>query len=215
MKDLISNFKDKSLIEQALTHPSFSKNGADYERMEFLGDHVLGIVIAEELYSRFKDENEGQLTKRLAGLICGASLVEVARKLKLGEQLKMASSEAAAGGRDNKSTLENAMEALIAAIYLDQGLEAARKFILAGWNDLIDNMNEPPKDAKSTLQEWAQGRGLPLPEYIVTSTEGPSHAPIFEVEVSVEGLPKQRGVGSSKRIAEQEAAKKALKKITS
>ena len=206
-------FNNKKLIEQALTHPSFSKTGADYERMEFLGDHVLGIVIAEILYKRFPNENEGQLTKRLAGLICGDTLVTIARALKVGDHLKMAQSEAAAGGRENRSTLENTMEAIIAAIYLDQGLEVAREFITRAWMDAVENMQLPPKDAKSSLQEWAQGRGLPLPEYEVISTTGPSHAPIFEVQVSVKGLESKTGGGSSKRVAEQEAAKNLLAQI--
>ena len=213
-KALSITFKDKKLIEQALTHPSFSKTGADYERMEFLGDHVLGIVIAEILYKKFPDENEGQLTKRLAALICGDTLVNIAKKLNLGEHLHMAPSEVAAGGRENRSTLENAMEATIAAIYLDQGLEVARNFITRHWEENVENMQLPPKDAKSSLQEWAQGRALPLPEYEVISTTGPSHAPIFEVAVKVQGLEVKTGKGSSKRIAEQEAAKEVLKSIT-
>lgn len=204
-------FNDKKLIEQALTHPSFSKTGADYERMEFLGDHVLGLVISEVLYKKFPAENEGQLTKRLAGLICGNSLVKVAKKLKLGDHLRMAQSEVSSGGRENKSALENAMEATIAAIYLDQGLEVAREFILRAWADIIDDMIEPPKDAKSTLQEWAQARALPLPEYLVVNMSGPSHSPSFEVRVSVQGKDDCIGKGTSKRIAEQEAANAMLK----
>ena len=213
-KTLGIKFKNKKLIEQALTHPSYSKTGADYERMEFLGDHVLGLVIAEVLYKKFPAEEEGQLTKRLAGLIRGSSLVQIAQKLKLGEHLKMAQSEVQAGGRNSKSALENAMEALIAAIYLDQGLEVARNFITNHWADIIDNMIEPPKDAKSALQEWAQGLGLPLPEYEVVVTTGPSHAPIFEVAVKVQGKEPKTGQGSSKRIAEQEAAKNMLISLT-
>ena len=180
-KVLAINFKNKELIEQALTHPSLSRKGSDYERMEFLGDHVLGLVIAEELYHRFGNENEGQMTKRLAGLICGETLVKVAKNLNLGEHIKMAQSEESAGGRANKANLENAMEAVLGAIFLDQGIEVAKKFILGVWRDLIDNMVEPPKDAKSALQEWAQGRALPLPEYEVIATEGAMHAPLFKV----------------------------------
>lgn len=210
-KILSVKFNNKKLIEQALTHPSFSKTGADYERMEFLGDHVLGLVISEILYNKFPNENEGQLTKRLAGLICGETLVKIARKLKLGEHLKMAHAEVQSGGRENKSALENAMEAVIGAIYLDQGLEVAREFITRSWSDIVEEMVLPPKDAKSSLQEWAQGRALPLPEYEVIATTGPSHAPVFEVQVSVLTLPPKTGKGSSKRIAEQEAAKEVLK----
>jgi len=206
-------FKNKDLINQALTHPSLSRKGSDYERMEFLGDHVLGLVIAEELYHRFHAENEGQMTKRLAGLICGETLVKVAKRLGLGEYIRMAQSEESSGGRLNKANLENAMEAVIGAIFLDQGIDVAKKFILDTWTDIIDEMVDPPKDAKSSLQEWAQGRGLPLPEYEVVSMEGAMHAPIFEVQVKVQGQEPQIGNGTSKRAAEQEAAAKLLAKL--
>lgn len=213
-KILSVEFQDKALIKQALTHPSLTKKGPDYERMEFLGDHVLGLVICEELYNRYPQEDEGELTKRLAGLICGETLVKVARSLDLGEHIVMAASEAAGGGRDNKTNLENAMEAVIGAIYLDQGLGTAKEFILHNWSDLIDEMVEPPKDAKSSLQEWAQGRGLPLPDYEVVKTEGPSHAPMFEVKVTVQGQEPQSATGTSKRAAEQKAAEKLLELLT-
>lgn len=213
-KILSISFKNKDLINQALTHPSLSRKGSDYERMEFLGDHVLGLIIAEELYHRFGTENEGQMTKRLAGLICGDTLVKVANKLGLGEHIRMAQSEESAGGRLNKANLENAMEAVIGAIFLDQGLDVAKKFILETWGDFINDMVDPPKDAKSTLQEWAQGRGLPLPEYEVIAQEGAMHAPIFEVRVKVQGQPPQQGNGTSKRAAEQEAAARLLAKLT-
>jgi ribonuclease-3 len=204
------DFKDKNLIKQALTHPSLSKKSANYERLEFLGDHVLGLVISEALFTKFPKEDEGQLTKRLAGLICGESLAIIARKLNLGEHIQMATSEETGGGRANKANLENAMEAIIGAIYLDQGLEVARGFVINNWSEMMDTMVEPPKDAKSSLQEWAQGRGLPLPEYVVVATEGPSHAPIFEVKVTVQGLEPAQGNGTSKRAAEQEAAARLL-----
>lgn len=209
-KILDIDFKNKALIKEALTHPSLSRKGGDYERMEFLGDHVLGLTISEALYRRFPGEHEGQLTKRLAGLICGETLVKVARRLKLGEHIRMAASEEQSGGRDNKANLENAMEAVIGAIFLDQGFEVAKNFIISMWSDLIDNMVEPPKDAKSSLQEWAQGRSLPLPEYKVVSVEGAMHAPIFEISVHVKGQEVATGTGTSKRAAEQEAAARLL-----
>ena len=207
------DFNDKSLIKQALTHPSLSKKGPNYERLEFLGDHVLGLVISEKLFEKFPDEAEGNLTKRLAGLICGETLVKVASNLNLGEYIQMAQSEASSGGRTNKANLENAMEALIGAIYLDKGIEVAREFISHNWDNLIDTMVEPPKDAKSALQEWAQGNGFPLPEYEVVSIEGPPHAPIFEVKVTVEGQKPAFGNGTSKRAAEQEAAARMIAKL--
>lgn len=212
-KLLSVDFKNKNLITQALTHPSLSRKGSDYERLEFLGDHVLGLVISEALFIRYAKENEGQMTKRLAGLICGDTLVKVAKKLDLGKYIHMAQSEESAGGRLNKANLENAMEAVIGAIYIDQGLEVAKNFILTNWNALIDNMIEPPKDAKSTLQEWAQARGYPLPEYEVVSIEGAMHAPIFEVRVKVQGQVPKQGNGTSKRSAEQEAAARMLEAI--
>src|SRR5688572_15261837 len=144
-KILSVDFRNKDLIKQALTHPSLNKKSRDYERMEFLGDHVLGLVISEALYNRYTNEHEGQLTKRLAGLICGETLVKVAKNLNLGDHIEMAQSEESSGGRSNKANLENALEAVIGAIYLDQGLDIARNFILVTWNDFINEMLEPPK----------------------------------------------------------------------
>ena len=213
-KILSIEFDNKDLIKQALTHPSLNKRGPDYERLEFLGDHVLGLVISEALFKKFSSEDEGGLTKRLAGLICGETLSKVAASLNLGEHIHMAHSEESSGGRANKANLENVMEAVIGAIYLDKGLEPAREFILENWQTLIDTMVEPPKDAKSSLQEWAQARALPLPEYTVIATTGPSHAPIFEVEVKLQEQAPQTGTGSSKRAAEQEAATKMLAKLS-
>lgn len=206
-------FNDKKLLERALTHPSMGKSAPNYERLEFLGDSVLGLVISAELFTRFPKEAEGELTKRLAGLICGDTLMQVAQKLGLAEMIHMSESESSSGGRENKANLENAMEAVIGAIYLDQGFEAAKEFVLREWDSLIDKMLEPPKDAKSALQEWAQGRSLPLPEYIVTRQEGPSHAPDFEISVSVQGYGAESASGNSKREAEHKAAKKLLDKL--
>lgn len=201
-------FNDAALLQRALTHPSMGKSKANYERLEFLGDSVLGLIISAELFERYPDEAEGELTKRLAGLICGETLVKVAQKLELAEHILMSESEINSGGRENKANLENAMEAIIGAIYLDKGFEPAKEFVLRNWESFIDKMLEPPKDAKSALQEWAQGRGLPLPEYIVVKQEGPSHAPEFEISVTVQGHPAELGYGNSKRAAEQEAATK-------
>lgn len=212
-KKLGLEFKDEKLLQRALTHPSKGKNKPNYERLEFLGDSVLGLIISAELFERYPNEAEGELTKRLAGLICGETLVKVALKLDLAEYILMSESESNSGGRENKANLENAMEAVIGALYLDQGFEAAQKFVLRNWESLIDKMVEPPKDAKSALQEWAQGRGLPLPEYVVTKQDGPSHAPEFEISVSVQGFPSEVGYGNSKRIAEQEAATKLFARI--
>lgn len=213
-KVLNIEFSNKELINQAITHPSLSRDGADYERLEFLGDSILGLIISEQLFRRYPDEDEGQLTKRLAGLICGETLVKVATDLDLGSYLLLSSSEENGGGRKNKANLENAMEAVIGAVYLDKGFDIAQAFVLSKWDILISEMIEPPKDAKSALQEWAQGKGLPLPEYKVESQDGPSHAPEFTISVSVEGHGPETGEGTSKRIAEQEAAGKLLEVLT-
>lgn len=212
-KKLGLEFKDEELLERSLTHPSLGKSKPNYERLEFLGDSVLGLIISSELFRRYPDEAEGELTKRLAGLICGETLVKVAQKLDLANHILMSQSESKSGGRENKANLENVMEAIIGALYLDQGFRAAQSFVLANWESLIDKMVEPPKDAKSALQEWAQGNGLPLPNYEVTAQEGPSHAPEFVIAVSVEGHPPEIGTGASKRTAEQVAAEKLLEKL--
>jgi ribonuclease-3 len=212
-KKLSLKFNDDSLLQRALTHPSLGKTRPNYERLEFLGDSVLGLIISSELFQRHPNEAEGELTKRLAGLICGETLVKVAQNLHLAEHILMSDSEKNSGGRENKANLENVMEAIIGALYLDQGFEAAQSFVLQNWGELMDKMLEPPKDAKSALQEWAQGRGLPLPEYTVTRQEGPSHAPEFEISVTVYGFPTQIGYGNSKRIAEQEAATKLFESL--
>lgn len=206
-------FQDEQLLQRAITHPSMGKANPNYERLEFLGDSVLGLIISSELFKRYPDEAEGELTKRLAGLICGETLVKIAEKLQIAEHISMSESESKSGGRDNKANLENVMEAIIGALYLDQGFRAAQAFVLREWEQLIDNMVEPPKDAKSALQEWAQGRGLPLPDYNVTNQDGPSHAPEFTISVSIQGFPAEDGTGTSKRTAEQEAATKLLKKL--
>ena len=208
-------FKDKGILERALTHPSMGKNRPNYERLEFLGDSVLGLIISAELFNRYPNEAEGELTKRLAGLICGETLVKVSQSLGLAEYITMSESESSSGGRENKTNLENVMEAIIGAIYLDQGFEASKIFVLREWEYLIDKMVEPPKDAKSALQEWAQGHGLPLPEYVVTKQDGPSHAPDFEISVTVQGFPTEIGVGNSKREAEQKAATKLYAALNS
>ena len=207
-KILQVKFKDSSILKRALTHPSLGKTRPNYERLEFLGDSVLGLIISAELFTRYPEEAEGELTKRLAGLICGDTLVEVSQHLGLGEHILMSASERNSGGIESKTNLENVMEAIIGAIYLDQGFEAAKKFVLQEWEILINKMVEPPKDAKSSLQEWAQGRGLPLPDYVVVSQDGPSHAPDFKISVTVEGFPAEIGTGTSKREAEQKAAAK-------
>lgn len=205
-------FRDKRLLQLALTHRSLAREGADVnnQRLEFLGDAVLGLAIADMLYQLFPAEAEGDLSKRLVSLVNGAQLASIAESMGLGAQLRMSAGEEEQGGRHNPSNLEDACEALLGALYRDGGLDAARTVIARFWEPYAAAMKTPPKDAKTALQEWAQGRGLPLPEYVLVSAEGPSHAPLFVVEVRVTDLPPMRAEAGIKKQAERLAAEKLL-----
>jgi ribonuclease-3 len=180
------------------------------QRLEFLGDAVLGLVVAKIVYSLFPNETEGELARRLAGLVRGETLADVAQELSLGEYLLMSDSEGASGGRQNPTNLEDAMEAVLGALYLDGGFAAAESFITLRWSDLARRISAPPKDAKTALQEWAQARGLAVPEYRVIDTTGPAHAPEFTIEVRISGKEPRIGRANSKRAAEQLAAQALL-----
>jgi ribonuclease-3 len=205
-----SGYRESELMKLALTHPScaLTKDGAPYnnQRLEFLGDSVLGMVIAEMLYELYPLEQEGDLARRLSALVCGPVLVEIAKRIGLGEAMIISDSEAQHDGRNNPSNLEDACEALIGALYLDGGMEAARQFIYQHWHELAKSIAQAPKDPKTALQEWAQARGLPLPSYTVVREEGPAHAPRFTVRVSVKGHGEAEAEASAKRHAEREAA---------
>lgn len=206
-KRLGYQFGRGDLLKLAFTHTSARKRKlADYERLEFLGDRVLGLVIAETLLGRFPQENEGDLAKRLSQLVRKETLADVAAALKLGEFIDLSDAEHRAGGRQNASVLSDVCEALIAVLYIDGGLEAARAFIQAHWIKHIASPKQPPRDAKTALQEWTQGRSLGLPKYTVTGQSGPAHAPDFTVEVAVPGFDGLSATGSSRRAAEQAAA---------
>ncbi len=198
-------FKDRNTLKAALTHSS-TGSLHNYERLEFLGDRVLNLIMAHVLYERFPEETEGDLAKRHAALVQGKVLARVARCMDLGEALHLSGAERAAGGADNENILADSVEALLGALFLDAGLEECRRVILDLWGNDVHTMQHPPRDAKTALQEWAQGRGLSLPFYRLISREGPDHAPLFEIEVQVEGHPPTRSKGSSRRKAEKEAA---------
>jgi ribonuclease-3 len=202
-------FKDKAILKKAMSHPSYASEAGEksYERLEFLGDSVLGLAISELLFQKFPDEPEGDLARRRAALVCGNTLSEVARSFKLEEHIVMSAGEEANGGRDNDANLENAFEALIGAIYIDGGFQEAENFILRHFEELTHSMTAPPKDSKTVLQEWAQGHGYPLPDYKVIAIEGPSHMPEFTVEVSVQDNGTAQGIGPSKKRAQREAAR--------
>lgn len=213
------DFKQPQLLERAVTHSSIlaSAGGGtsekSYERLEFLGDRVLGLVAADMLIEAFPDENEGQLARRHVALVRQEALARVAHEIDLGSYLNLARSEEESGGRHNPATLADACEAVIGALYLDGGLETAARFIRHAWRAMLAETPSPPKDAKTTLQEWVQGRGLALPSYREVSREGPDHGPVFTVEVAIVGYDPVNGQGASKRAAEQRAAEEMMKKV--
>tara|TARA_B100000676_G_C17861067_1_gene723367 strand:- start:47 stop:718 length:672 start_codon:yes stop_codon:yes gene_type:complete len=208
-------FTSMALLNQALTHRSLAMAPqASYERLEFLGDRILGYIIADLLFDAFPDEQEGSLSKRHADLVRRETLAEVACQAGLDEHIHMSRGEADAGGRNSQAILSDVCESLIAAIYRDGGIEPARRFIEKYWHERLNVPSAPPEDAKTKLQEWAQGRGFPLPDYKVVGREGPDHAPIFTIRLSVQGRDAVVGVGGSKRAAERVAARLLLDKIT-
>lgn len=207
-------FNDRGLLKEALTHPSATRRGKNAtrnnQRLEFLGDRVLGLVVAHLLIARFPNEDEGPLSRRHAGLVRRETLAAIAGEMKLGHLLIFARSEEASKGRDNPSILADALEALIGALYLDAGLEIAETFIRDKWEAQVNAMERPPRDAKTSLQEWAQARGHGLPAYTLTKTEGPAHAPLFEVKVTLADFVSKIASANSKRQAEQAAAEALL-----
>ena len=204
-------FRTPDLLSRALRHPSATSRPLENnQRLEFLGDRVLGLAVAEYLHEHFPQESEGALAKRLAALVRRDALARVANLLDLGGLIELGRSEDDSGGRTNPANLADALEAVIAALYLDGGADVATRFIRAQWAPLAAENREPPRDAKTRLQEWSQGRGGQLPAYVVTAETGPPHAPVFEVEVRLPGVAPARAEGSSKRAAEQGAAERML-----
>jgi len=211
-------FSDQGLLQQALVHRSFinEQNGTpleSYERMEFLGDAVLELVISTELYQQLPQLPEGELTKIRSSLVCGESLAKAAQSLELGSFLLLGRGEEASGGRQRESILAAAFEALVAAIYLDQGYTQAQEFILKALQPdlaVLYQKGASPDNPKSMLQEHVQGQGRPAPRYQLVSSEGPDHSPIFTVEVLVGDEVMGTGNGGKKADAERAAARDAL-----
>lgn len=209
-------FHDPLLLERALTHASASegavapgrKTPRDNERLEFLGDRVLGLLTAEALLERYPEAAEGELAPRLNALVSRETCARVARRIGLGPALRLAPFESKSGGREKGSILAGACEAVLAALYQDGGLDAARAFFVRGWAEEIEALPGLGQalEVKLALQQWAQKAGKPLPAYQVLSREGPDHAPNFTVEVAVEGYPPAVGVGGSRQAAEKAAA---------
>lgn len=210
-------FQNPELLREALTHPSVNPKAQGrrhYDRLEFLGDRVLGLIVARRLLERFQDAEAGQLSDRLNALVRLETAAEVARDIGLGEHLIMARSEAESGGRDKTGILGDACEALIGALYLDGGLAAAEQFVERCWRRRLAQVGRTRKDAKNRLQERVQARGLPLPVYEMVGRSGPDHAPSFTVEVRVQGAKPAQGEGRSRRVAEQAAAEKMLRRLS-
>ena len=209
-------FKDPVLLAQALTHRSFGS--PHNERLEFLGDGVIGCVIAEELYARFPGIAEGELSRLRASLVREAALAAVARAIGLSEFLRLGEGELSSGGADRPSILADALEAAYGAVFLDGGYEAVRNAVRRTFGEALEKLDprEPAKDAKTRLQELLQGRRQKLPEYRVVATAGAAHKQEFEVECVAAGLGlRATGRGSSRRRAEQQAAASLLKQVES
>jgi len=209
-------FKDKALLEHALTHMSAVKGGSrpagSYQRLEFLGDHVLGLVISELLFREFPHAEEGELSRRLASLVRKETCAEVALELDLGPHLRLGGGEAHSGGRRKQAILADVCEAVIGAAFLDGGYKAGRAVIERHWRERMLVPKPALRDAKTVLQEWAQGRGLPPPAYREKERRGPDHSPEFLVVVELPGFKPAEGISRSKRGAEQAAASAMLKR---
>ncbi len=207
-------FADLDLLMRALTHGSISSvTRPDNQRLEFLGDRVLGLVMAEAVLQADKDAPEGRLAPRFNALVRKEACADVARQIDLGAVLKLGKSEMKTGGRRKNALLGDAMEAIIAAVYKDAGYDVARDLILRLWGDRVTNVKDDARDAKTALQEWAQGRKQPPPAYVEVERSGPDHAPVFTVEARMASGEAVQAQATSKRQAEQAAAKALLDQL--
>ncbi|WP_370674240.1 ribonuclease III [Pleomorphomonas sp. PLEO] len=207
-------FQDRAGLLRALTHrsavPGDQVAHESYQRHEFLGDRVLALVVAEMLFTTYPREEEGDLARRLNQLVRRETCAEVATDLDLGSVLRLGAGERQSGGRRKEAILGDVAEAVIAAIYLDGGFDAAKDFVLRNWKPRMESLSGSLRDSKTLLQEWAQGRGQGLPNYTIVERSGPDHAPTFRVIVTIDGESAGEGQGKSKRDAEQAAAAEAL-----
>lgn len=204
------HFKDAVLLDRALTHISaltgVRNRAGSYQRLEFLGDHVLGLVISDMLFRAFPKADEGELSRRLADLVRKEACADVAQAIDLGAAIRLGASEANAGGRSRVAILADVCEALVGAVYLDGGYAAAEKMIQKFWEERMRTPARPLRDPKTVLQEWAQARGLPTPSYREVARTGPQHDPEFRISVALPNKEPAEGIGRSKRAAEQAAA---------
>ncbi|QMW23630.1 ribonuclease III [Sandaracinobacteroides saxicola] len=204
-------FADTSLLDRALTHKSLG--GINYERLEFLGDRVLGAVMAAWLYQRFPDESEGQLTRRFATLVSRETCATVARALDVPAYVRLGTQARADGGSDSDNILGDVVEALIGALYCDAGVSVAERFILSAWATLVSAAAGPAKHPKSAIQEWAAAHGARDPLYELLGRFGPHHAPRFRVRLTVSPHPPVEAEGGSKQDAETEAARALMQQV--
>ncbi len=215
MARLGHDFARPELLVRALTHGSIaSATRPDNQRLEFLGDRVLGLVMAEALFDADKSASEGQLAPRYNALVRGETCAAIAREIGLGDVLKLGRSEMMSGGRRKEALLADAMEAVLAAVYLDAGFDAARRIVMRLWAGRLDSLEDDPRDAKTALQEWAQANGMPPPAYIQTERSGPDHAPIFLITARLaDGRESQAQGAGTKRSIEQAAAQTLLDRL--
>jgi len=207
-------FADPALLVRAVTHASVgTPNREDNQRLEFLGDRVLGLVMSEALLLEDTEASEGQLAPRFNALVRKETCADVARQIDLGTVLRLGRSEMLSGGRRKQALLGDAMEAVIAAVYKDAGFAAARDVVLRLWGDRIGQVEEDARDPKTALQEWAQARGMKPPKYIELSRDGPDHAPMFTIAARLENGDQAHASAGSKRQAEQAAARALLAQI--
>lgn len=202
-------FKQPALLTEALTHPSVDTSrqaGRDYDRLEFLGDRVLGLIVSSRLFARFPEADAGDLAVRFNALVRKETVAEVATAIDLGDYLRLSKSESQGGGRAKPAILANALEAVIGALYLDGGLPAAEAFVDVHWSERVNQTSHAMKDAKTRLQEWAQKDAMAPPTYNIVAQSGPPHDPVFTVEVHVGDRPPMQAEGKSRRAAEQAVA---------
>ncbi len=217
-KALGHRFADPTLLRSALAHSSLARRpgGAvpvdGFDRLEFLGDRVVGLVAAELLLARYPEDGEGDIARRYAALVNKDSLARLARAMDLGRFLQLSPGEKQAGGSDNPAVLADAFEAVVAALYRDGGWAQAQAFLVDRFGAMVEELAVPPQDAKTALQEWAQSRGRSLPVYRTLKMSGLAHRPLIEVEVKIEGLPPSTASGPSRRAAEQAAAAALLER---
>ena len=215
-------FADPSHLALALTHIS-AVTGVQgsrarvksYQRLEFLGDHVLGLVISDMLYRAYPDAEEGELSRRLSDLVCEKACAEVAQEMRVGPFLRLGAGEERTGGRNRQAILADIAEAVLAAVYLDAGFPAAEKLVERFWRPRLERRGSAGRDPKTALQEWAQARGLPPPHYRLVEREGPDHNPQFRIAVEVPGWEAAEGTGSSKQSAQKTAAAAFLERVSS